>query len=41
MWVDEMRNPIKMLLLALLILMLYVPVIDCKTFGADWGDYNP
>ena len=33
MWVDETRILIKMFLLALLILMLYVPVADCKTFG--------
>lgn len=33
MWVNKMRNSMKMTFLVLLILILYAPVIDCKTTG--------
>src|SRR5512145_2801057 len=33
MWVDEVRNPIKILVFTLIILIIYVPVIDCKPSG--------
>jgi len=33
MWVDEVKNPIRILIFALIILLLFAPVIDCKTSG--------